>query len=133
MSMKEWCILGYGLSIDQIADYIDRSKLIDFVCSDVIIDNTAEGVDMSNTELVNEYFMEKDSLVEFCYADNVTGYILISSIVPWQMQHQDYRLLTTMEKAKGYIWEQVSEILDGRLTEEDFYLMIDYIDDTVLA
>ena len=134
MSMREYGIQGYGISIDQVANYIDRKKLVDFLYGDEI-DTVAEGVSASNTELVEQCLMEQDSIVEYCYADStdVTGYILIYKVLPWEMYHKDYKDLTTEGKAKEYIWEHVKEFFDDRLVKEDFMYMCDYIDDTYLG
>lgn len=129
--MREYGIRGFGVNYDNISNYVDRAKLIDFVYEDEFNEDEALGV--SNTDLVFEYIEMTDSVLDFVYADDCTGYILIWDTLPWEMWHKDYKELCTETEAKEYIWEKVSEILDGRLTKEDFFIKLDRIDDTYIG
>ena len=125
-------IKGYGINYDQISEYLDRAKLIDYVFKGVDEDESSA---MSREELLIEALDIQDSIVDFVYADRVTGYIMIQQKLPWEMWHNDYRELfrNSETSVKEYMWEKVSEFLDGRLNQEDFYLLLDYIDDTAIG
>lgn len=125
-------IKGYGINYDQISEYLDRAKLIDYVFKGVDEDESSA---MSREELLVEALDMQDSIVDFVYADRVTGYIMIQQKLPWEMWHNDYRELfrNSETSVKEYMWEKVSEFLDGRLNQEDFYLLLDYIDDTAIG
>ena len=126
-------IKGYGINYDQISKYLDRAKLIDYVFEGAESDD--EALALSNDQLLIEALDMQDSIVDFVYADRVTGYIMIQQKLPWEMWHNDYRELfrNSETSVKEYMWEKVSEFLDGRLNQEDFYLLLDYIDDTAIG
>ena len=126
-------IKGYGINYDQISNYLDRAKLVDYVFEGAESDD--EALALSKDQLLIEALDMQDSIVDFVYADRVTGYIMIQQKLPWEMWHSDYRELfrNSETSAKEYMWEKVSEFLDGRLNQEDFYLLLDYIDDTAIG
>lgn len=120
-------IKGYGVSFDQISKFIDRAKLVDYVFEG--IENDAEVLGLSNDQLLFEA-LEMNGIVDFVYAESVTGYVLIQEKLPWNMYHNDYKELYSETRAKEYIWEKLNPFFYETVKEEDLYIMLDYIDDT---
>ena len=128
--MRYWCIEGYGLDYSQLVNYINQDKLMSYLLTNGIETKIA-CEDVSIIELVEEYIMAQNSIIDFCYSTN-TSYILISSILPWQMNHLDYQSINTMEAAQEYLWQYLQPIVNDNLLKKDFILMLDYINDVCI-
>ncbi len=133
MSMDYWGIVGYGLCLNDIEEYINREKFnqvvrdinpnLQFDEDDVFDDDTFCGGIYVN---LAHFFTELDTNNNFCYEDNGDGecYLLFEPSYPWE---------TNYRKREPKTKEEVKERLINLLTP--FYNMpinilkekIDYI------
>ena len=127
MSMREYGIRGFGVCFDKVANYFDRKKAVEWL---LLKEEECDG--RSNAEIMEEILQLQDSVIEFAWTDE-TSYILIYEILPWQMSHKDWKGLETEQLAKEYMWDKLHEFFDDRLIQEDFYYMLDIVDDTYLG
>ena len=128
MSMRSYGIRGYGVCFDRIANYFDREKALKCLAEE-FGETEIEDDGRSSQEILEEILQVQNSVVEFIWAED-TSYILIYECLPWQMNHSDYKLLENELCAKQYIWDNIHEFFDDRLTQEDLFWNIDMIDDT---
>ena len=130
MSMREYGIRGFGLCFDDVSNYFNRKRAIEWLAEhygDIVEEEECDG--RMNSQIMEEILLAQDSVIEFAWAEE-RCYVLIYELLPWQTYHQDYKLLVDEQSAKEYMWDKLHEFFDERLTQEDFFYKIDIVDDT---
>ena len=128
--MSEYGITGYGIRYSQIAKYIDRQRLGEVNGWDVSQDTGDENyIYKDNADLLDEYLNNTDNLVEYSKVDDTEGYIMIWSVMPYQMEfHKDYEKIKTIEGMRDYIWEHIKDFIYEE-SKKEIYALMGSIDD----
>ena len=137
MSMREYGIRGFGICFDDVSNYFDREKAIKWLAenydSTILYNKIEDEHERMNSQIMEDILHVQNSVIDFAWADE-TSYVLIYELLPWQMiYHPDYKILVDEQSAKEYMWENLHEFFDERLTREDFFYKLNIVDDTYLG
>ena len=128
--MSEYGVIGYGIKYSLLAKFVDRQKLGVLTGWELNEDNgDEEYIYRDNADLIDEYLNNEDNITEYSKIDDTEGYIMIWSVMPFEMKCEDYKQIDTLEKTQEYIWNCIKGFLINNVEKEDIYKIMNYVDD----